>query len=42
MHLAGSVFSAEADALERRLLGEVSTGLSTDPREPESTEGDRT
>lgn len=29
-HLAGTVFGDEAAALERRLLGEVSTGLSTD------------
>jgi integrase len=37
LHLAGTVFSDEAAALERRLLGEVSTGLSTDLGEPDST-----
>lgn len=39
---AGTVFSDEAAALERRLLGEVSTGLSTDLSESDGTERDRT
>ena len=30
LHLAGVVFRDEAEALERRLLGNVSTGVSTD------------
>jgi hypothetical protein len=38
LHLAGVVFRDEAEALERRLLGEVSTGLSTDLSESEITE----
>jgi hypothetical protein len=38
LHLAGVVFRDEAEALERRLLGEVSTGLSTDLSEPERIE----
>jgi hypothetical protein len=38
LHLAGVVFRDEAEALERRLLGEVSTGVSTDLSESEITE----
>jgi len=30
LHLAGTVFRTEADALERRMLGELSTEPSTD------------
>jgi hypothetical protein len=40
LHLAGVVFRDDAGALERRLLGEVSTGLSTDLSEPEPISGD--
>jgi integrase len=36
LHLAGVVFREEADALERRLLGELSTEVSTDLSESES------
>jgi integrase len=38
LHLAGVVFRDEAEALERRLLGEVSTGVSTDLSRSEITE----
>jgi integrase len=38
LHLAGVVFRDEAEALERRLLGEISTGISTDLSESEITE----
>jgi integrase len=38
LHLAGVVFRDEAEALERRLLGEVSTAVSTDLASPEHTE----
>jgi integrase len=40
LHLAGTVFREEADALERRMLGELSTQLSTDLRAPERIEED--
>jgi hypothetical protein len=38
--LAGVVFPDAAAARERRLLGQPSTELSTDLREPERTEAD--
>jgi integrase len=41
LHLAGVTFQADADALERRLLGELSTKLSTDLGEPETISHDR-
>jgi hypothetical protein len=40
LHLAGVVFRDEADALERRLFGGLSTELSTDPASPEGTSHD--
>ncbi len=42
IHLAGVVFREEAEALERRLLGPLSTGSSTDPASPTVTGGDAT
>jgi integrase len=41
LHLAGVTFQADADALERRLLGELSHELSRNLGEPESTSHDR-
>ena len=40
LHLAGVVFRDEADALERRLLGGLSTEPSTDLASPERTSDD--
>lgn len=40
INLAGVVFADEAEALEARLLG-VTTGVSTDRGEPETTQGQR-
>ena len=40
LHLAGVTFQHDADALERRLLGETFYEVSTEPGEPESTSDD--
>ena len=40
LRLAGVVFREEADALEQRLLGRLSTAPSTQLREPEVISGD--
>jgi len=40
MHLAGVVFREEANRLEERFLGPVSTASSTDPASPTVTDGD--
>ena len=40
LHLAGQTFPEEAAALERRLLGGVSTEVSTDVGEPQETSPD--
>lgn len=40
LHLAGQTFKDDADALERRLLGEPSTEPSTDPGAPENILGE--
>jgi hypothetical protein len=40
INLAGVVFADEAEALEARLFG-VTTGVSTDRGEPETTQGQR-
>lgn len=42
LHLAGQTFPEEAAALERRLLGGVSTEVSTDVGEPQETSPDLT
>ncbi len=41
LHLAGVTFQADADALERRLLGETFAQLSRELGEPESTSHDQ-